>query len=316
MQSKQPILKIVGYCLTAVSFIYLYKSIQSSIGNFETIHFKQLLLLNYIKLSSLIFLYCFALTLRALSWKSIFDFLSRENHSKRLFFNMYFRSNIAKYIPGNIMHYASRNLIGQHYGWKQKDMAISSLTDTIFLIFSALLVTCSFSSQFVSAKILSLLDFPTYNKLLLFFIVGIFILFILYCKNITNVFCQKYTVKQIVTLSSRIILLNSLVFLTLGGIFIFIMFSILSTTLTTSSLSAIAIIGVFSMSWLIGFLTPGAPGGIGIREAILLFLLSSDFGKVNILTAVIIHRLISIAGDCILFIVASTCKPQLKKAEH
>jgi len=57
------------------------------------------------------------------------------------------------------------------------------------------------------------------------------------------------------------------------------------------------IIGCFVVAWLGGLVTPGAPAGLGIREVILLALLSSHLPKDTILTTVVIGRLLTIVGD-------------------
>ena len=64
---------------------------------------------------------------------------------------------------------------------------------------------------------------------------------------------------------------------------------------------AILIIGVNTASTLIGLITPGAPGGIGVREAAMLLLLAPFFPSDAILIAAVIQRVILITGDVITF---------------
>jgi uncharacterized membrane protein YbhN (UPF0104 family) len=54
---------------------------------------------------------------------------------------------------------------------------------------------------------------------------------------------------------------------------------------------------IFFMSWLIGFLTPGASGGLGIREAIMIVFLGSIINSEILISSTIFYRLICIAGD-------------------
>ncbi len=68
-----------------------------------------------------------------------------------------------------------------------------------------------------------------------------------------------------------------------------------------------ASIGVFSLSWLVGFLTPFSPGGIGVREGAIVLLLSPiATGPVAIMVA-LLSRVLSLAVELLFF--AAVCLP-------
>ena len=73
---------------------------------------------------------------------------------------------------------------------------------------------------------------------------------------------------------------------------------------------AAAIITYYMLAWVLGFIVPGAPGGIGVREAILVLLLSPVIGDTVTLSAALIHRLISIIGDFTGYMIALGLKPK------
>ena len=52
-----------------------------------------------------------------------------------------------------------------------------------------------------------------------------------------------------------------------------------------------------AVSWTLGFLTPGAPSGIGVREAVLVFLLSPLVGSAEAIILSILFRLVTVGGD-------------------
>ena len=76
-------------------------------------------------------------------------------------------------------------------------------------------------------------------------------------------------------------------------------------TLATASVatitpSAIATsIAVFSAAWIAGFLAPGAPAGLGVREAILLAGLGPLFGAATAVEVAIFFRVLSVAADLV-----------------
>lgn len=63
-------------------------------------------------------------------------------------------------------------------------------------------------------------------------------------------------------------------------------------------------IPVFVIAWTIGFLMPGAPGGIGVREGLIVLGLGSAFGEGPALSAALLHRAICILGDLTVFAVS------------
>ena len=55
--------------------------------------------------------------------------------------------------------------------------------------------------------------------------------------------------------------------------------------------------GIFALAWVAGFLTPGAPGGLGVREAILVAALDPIYGGAPALAVTVCLRLVTTAGD-------------------
>lgn len=53
----------------------------------------------------------------------------------------------------------------------------------------------------------------------------------------------------------------------------------------------------FGIAWTVGFATPGAPAGLGVREALLVGLLSPGVGESAALGAALAFRLVTLAGD-------------------
>jgi uncharacterized membrane protein YbhN (UPF0104 family) len=58
-----------------------------------------------------------------------------------------------------------------------------------------------------------------------------------------------------------------------------------------------ALLAAFSLAWLLGLVVPGAPGGIGVFEAIAISLLDTQFPVAVILSSVAIYRLVSVLAE-------------------
>jgi len=79
-------------------------------------------------------------------------------------------------------------------------------------------------------------------------------------------------------------------------------------------------IAVFSAAWIAGFLAPGAPAGLGIREAILLTGLGPTFGAQAAVEIAILFRALSVTADLVALCVGalllrSTATP-LSHSDH
>jgi uncharacterized membrane protein YbhN (UPF0104 family) len=59
-------------------------------------------------------------------------------------------------------------------------------------------------------------------------------------------------------------------------------------------------VGAFAIAWLAGLVAVYAPGGLGVREAVLVALLSSRIGAANALVLAATSRLIFILADVVL----------------
>jgi uncharacterized membrane protein YbhN (UPF0104 family) len=64
-----------------------------------------------------------------------------------------------------------------------------------------------------------------------------------------------------------------------------------------------ALIALFAIAWTAGVITPGAPSGIGIREAVLVAGLSPVASPAGAVLIAGLLRLISVVGDVLFFLV-------------
>jgi uncharacterized membrane protein YbhN (UPF0104 family) len=101
----------------------------------------------------------------------------------------------------------------------------------------------------------------------------------------------------------------------LSGIVLVLIYQYLLDVPIDSIGKVFVIISGFVISWLLGYVMPGAPGGIGIRESIMVLLFSPYFGKENALFAAIIYRLITIIADVGVFVFMLKFKNELSSSQ-
>ncbi|MET4574095.1 uncharacterized membrane protein YbhN (UPF0104 family) [Stenotrophomonas rhizophila] len=79
---------------------------------------------------------------------------------------------------------------------------------------------------------------------------------------------------------------------------------LLSHLLLENPPSAWLLTGAFALSWILGFLLPGAPAGLGVREAAMLGILQAAGGGPELLPLVVGLRMSTMLGDLLCFAVA------------
>ena len=59
------------------------------------------------------------------------------------------------------------------------------------------------------------------------------------------------------------------------------------------------VVGAFGLAWIAGFLIPGAPAGLGVREALFVALIAPEVGAGAALACAILHRLVTAIADLV-----------------
>jgi uncharacterized membrane protein YbhN (UPF0104 family) len=185
-------------------------------------------------------------------------------------------SQLAKYVPGNIFHLASRQAIGVAAGLPGWPLAKSTFWDLVLEaisgIFFGILVLPSF--------------FPGITTLetLIIFVVAFLIYFLAvshWWSRWVAYAAGAYTL-----------------FLSFAGI-IFVL--VLSLWSGTENLPIVSICGAYVVAWLIGLITPGAPAGAGVRELVLYALLRTSIPQTDLLYVIVIGRIVTILGDVVFY---------------
>jgi glycosyltransferase 2 family protein len=68
------------------------------------------------------------------------------------------------------------------------------------------------------------------------------------------------------------------------------------------------VIPAFALSWVAGFVTPGAPAGLGVREALLVGGTASFYGPGTALSAALASRLVTVLGDGLAFLAGAAAR--------
>lgn len=206
---------------------------------------------------------------------------------------VYFTTNLAKYIPGNVWHFVGRVTAAQAVGVSLGIATLSVLLEPLLMAASALMLALlglSQGSGTFQAKLLQITS-------LIVVLVGVHPRFLnlglRYVKRM-KAKGQPETSALEISRYPLIPLLGELGFLLLRGAgFAWIVAALLPLNLP----QILPLLGAFSLAWLTGLVVPGAPGGLGVFEATAIALLNTQFPTGVILSAVALYRLVSTLAE-------------------
>ncbi|MCU7800947.1 MAG: hypothetical protein KZQ70_12590 [gamma proteobacterium symbiont of Lucinoma myriamae] len=192
-------------------------------------------------------------------------------------------TQLAKYVPGNVIHLASRQVLGLSAGISGWPLAKASLWEI-----GLISITGALFFILVLPQILPLL---TVTLAALIFFSLLIVIFFLLKKYVGLVIAQAFGLYVTFLIVSGSIFVGLLILL-LGDFYI-------------SPLQTLIFGGSFIVAWLIGLVTPGAPAGIGVREFILVMLLQTLVPVPDLLLAILLSRIVTVGGDILFFLFTS-----------
>lgn len=211
----------------------------------------------------------------------------------------YLKTNIAKYLPGNIGHYVGRIMAAKDLKVSTSAATISVLLEPLLMATAALIVVL-LCSQFTLMKSSAVVLIGQ----ILGLIVAMSVLHPLFLNPIIRfVHRRKGNKSKTVNSSSISLSMNRYPLKPLFGEFGFLLLRACGFIITLYAIAPInlsqfpLVIGAFSFAWLLGLVVPGAPGGIGVFEATAIALLGQSFPMALIVSASVLYRLISIIAE-------------------
>ncbi|MCL7929592.1 hypothetical protein [Halomonas llamarensis] len=212
----------------------------------------------------------------ALAWHALLRYKSIAV-TRRWSITTYGLSQLAKYVPGNIAHLAGRQALAVAAGlpgWRLAGVMVLEL-----------------AIQAVAASVFGLLVLPLIVPgIPAWLAAGLFLL-----ATLGGGFAVRRVSRDI----AMALLYNGGFLAASASVFVVILLALMPSPLSVGWLVAIG--SSFVIAWLIGFVTPGAPAGIGVRELVLLTLLGAHLPEQPLLLAVVLSRLVTVGGDLLYF---------------
>jgi glycosyltransferase 2 family protein len=222
--------------------------------------------------------------------------ISPSDFTWRSAWSLYGKSQIAKYIPGNVFHIVGRHMLARQSRITHGALFLATILEIIFLVLSAALI-----SLLSLGQIALILD-KKFSLLLLITAAAavIFLLLFALLRRRTD-FSRKWNKLNKARLSAA--LLSDFLFLVASCmLFIIILICFSEPVIIFRTWPLIA--GAYTFSWAVGFIVPGAPGGLGVREGLLLTLLAPILPGPDLLLGMLVFRIVNTLGDFFFYLMA------------
>jgi hypothetical protein len=212
---------------------------------------------------------------------------------------VYGLSSLGKYIPGGVWHFVGRFGIYKINGLSAKASTRALILENIWLLGSAVAtgVIGVFLTRF--DLIAGLLNLPNQQWLAILFTVvalGLWLLVLVVVHKIV----RRYTIEDLPNVF-LVAAVGLVLWIFIGGSF-FVMFQEFPLS------AAPLFIGGYAVSWAVGYVAVFAPGGLGIREAVLAFVFSTIASVEFIAVYAAMNRIIWVIAEVLFGLVGMTQK--------
>lgn len=281
--TSQRLVRRIGQAIAILALLYLGRELYQQWGGIQS---WRPTAQQAIAVAAAALCYGVAQILLAQNWVTILQALSDASLPRGPVFLSHTRSQIAKYLPGNVLHVVGRHLYVKKLGVPHGVVARAAVLELASLPTAAVLavgVAVPFAGGIAGQlplppSLLTLL-------VLLMMLVGSMLL--------------RWRLPALTGPASLVIFRAFLFMLALGAIFALLLWAVSGAFVFDAIPAAI-------LAWLVGFLTPGAPGGLAVREAALITLLATVMGDADaLLISALLFRLVTTLGDLLLYLIGN-----------
>lgn len=294
---------LVGNLLAvAAVFFFIYLAVTAS-SAFQGIS------LNPLSASAMLLamsVYVLAVATGAMGWFALLKSLGQKLTASTAI-RLVFLSQAAKYIPGNVAHHVGRVVLARRQGFGLTATLFSIFLETLWVVAIAGMMA-SIALWMVGDQIFS--DLPQVPAW--WFLAGLVVLVLLaplighrLFERVGGWWAERKGIAfrsiEMPTVGTfwLVSLLYVINYLILGAVV-----QIIATTIFNAQGGGILLLsGVFAVAWIVGFITPGAPAGLGVREVVLVAALAPIYGNEPAIGIAAVLRVVTVLGDGLAFLV-------------
>lgn len=304
--------KVIGTIVTVIALMFVVKKIVTMDVDWSMFASGRIIAL----IGSCVLVQTAVILFMSMPWVRFVRILSGTNIPMKDALPVYTKSNLMKYVPGNIFQYVGRNQLAADLKISHVDVACATVLDIVCSMVTPLLLIVVLMGK----NMLELIRTYSTNFLLVLGAgIAVLVLLFLLLRWKFREPLQRYFEKYRKLLNRKILIRVLGVFLLYVAQYIIstAMYAVPAVFLFDVPAEKLGLfLGTYLFSWIIGFITPGAPGGIGIREAVMMLMCGSFLDTNTIMLYAVTMRLISTFGDIAAFLVGLLLDRIWKRQRH
>ena len=247
---------------------------------------------------------CLGLLL-AFAWSWLAGAFTGEDHGQ---VRLHATTQVMKYLPGNVFHLAGRHGFAKRQGASHRALVLAALAEAGLLVFAAGIVAMLALPYLSGLIALPPAIWITAGACML---TGLALVLAWQRDRVGGILRKLKSARQPLMGAG----LAHLVFFSASGLIGYVLFALIAGDNASGYLAAT--MGAMALAWLAGFLTPGAPAGLGVRESVLLIILAPAAGEASILALAALFRIVTVLGDGLLALgAAAFVKPSLGNGDR
>jgi hypothetical protein len=226
------------------------------------------------------------------------------------------KSQIAKYLPGNVFHFLGRVTLSKFEGLSVEPVAVTVGIETLIVALAASAIgVMGFSFGYIEFSLLGISIANIHNLYYGFVAVAIALLLTVLFMNKSSWISTKLGERAGYLKAGNLLIVLGLDVLVFMGIGTMITLLLNGFWAPRDVPEWIRFSCGYSLAWMLGFIVPGAPGGIGIREAIFVGIFGNELGQGTATGLALILRAVTSASDLVTFLIASIPKKTSSRGE-
>lgn len=252
--------------------------------------------------------YAILCILTGLTWWQLVIAVSGLQWSSLVAVTIHARTMIYKYLPSNVLHMVGRHIWTREFGIDHAQLTMAVILEIATITSAALLIAVWNHQHLVSLAGTILEYIPAWliedGILVWAVIIGLAVgaLTLLLARDRLSSFSIIHPMRVL------IVFLIYIVFLVFSGCLGYVLLGALGQDLPLGFA-----IGVLTTAWLCGYVIPGAGGGLGIRELVLIAALAPVCGLEVALLFSLVWRLATLVGELIFSGIAYLLPPVVEK---
>lgn len=220
------------------------------------------------------------------SWVLIVRTTSGMSPNGRALYVAHLRSQVAKYLPGNVFHFAYRHAAARREGIGHVSLGAALGLESVLLIAAAASLALGVTADPRIARITAWAHWIVLVAPPAALVVCVSIIIALRRRAVTS--ATRAAPAMIAAFAIDVL------FFVLAAI------ALRWLCVQPQALPFAAWCGWLSLAWIVGYVTPGAPGGLGLREAVLVLGLAPVVGEAEAMAVALAYRLVTIVADALL----------------